>query len=320
MATHASAVQQLRGPTILISRPLSNSLLNNHHHHHPNLHLQLPLLWQCNNRSTLVLHVQWNGGSNNSTSRKLIKCNAGDVSVTETETESETGNTAAPAPPLPESASDAAAANWIPVIPASALPRGERRLIRQNDETILLLWYKDEVFAIENTSPAEGAYSEGLVNARLTADGCVVCPSTDSTFDLKTGEIKEWYPTNPVLRFLTKPVRELDVYPVKVDSGFISIDMKQKSSGESAEIVFGGRIEAGKTAKNVDVDEVRMVIDENEGGFGFTPKNELINGRAAMVGFSLLLIFELVTGKGLLKGIGFLDFLYRYTQGGSLVN
>jgi len=58
--------------------------------------------------------------------------------------------------------------NWVPVVPLSALPRGERRVIIQDGETILLLWYKDEVFAIENRSPAEGAYSEGLLNARLT--------------------------------------------------------------------------------------------------------------------------------------------------------
>lgn len=41
-------------------------------------------------------------------------------------------------------------------------------MIIQDGETILLLWYKDDVLAIENKSPAEGAYSEGLINAKLT--------------------------------------------------------------------------------------------------------------------------------------------------------
>lgn len=58
--------------------------------------------------------------------------------------------------------------NWVPVVPLSALPKGERRVILQDGDEILLLWYKDEVFAIENRSPAEGAYSEGLLNAKLT--------------------------------------------------------------------------------------------------------------------------------------------------------
>lgn len=53
-----------------------------------------------------------------------------------------------------------------------------------------------------------------------------------------------------------------------------------------------------------------MIVDEGEMGFGFTRKNELINGKAAIIGFLLVLDFELLTGKGLLKGTGFLDFLY----------
>lgn len=57
-----------------------------------------------------------------------------------------------------------------------------------------------------------------------------------------------------------------------------------------------------------------MVVDENVGGFGFTGRNELINGKAAIIGFLLLLDFELLTGKGLLKGTGFLDFLYSVTN------
>lgn len=66
------------------------------------------------------------------------------------------------------SASGGGGDNWVPVVPLGALPKGERRVIIQNGETILLLWYKDEIFAIENRSPAEGAYSEGLLNAKLT--------------------------------------------------------------------------------------------------------------------------------------------------------
>lgn len=205
--------------------------------------------------------------------------------------------------------------NWVPVVPLSALPRGERRVIIQDGETILLLWYKDEVIAIENRSPAEGAYSEGLLNAKLTQDGCIVCPTTDSTFDLRTGEIKEWYPNNPVLRVLTPALRSLFVYPVKTDDQNIYISMGDISNSDaSAEILFSGRAQPGFTAEDVNVEEVKMVVDESSGGFGFTSKNEIINGKAAVIGFLLLLDFELLTGKGLLKGTGFLDFLYSATD------
>ncbi|KAJ9145816.1 hypothetical protein P3X46_028150 [Hevea brasiliensis] len=205
--------------------------------------------------------------------------------------------------------------NWVPVVPLAALPKGERRVIIQDGETILLLWYKDEVFAIENRSPAEGAYTEGLINAKLTQDGCIVCPTTDSTFDLRTGAIKDWYPKNPVLRVLTPALRTLYVYPVKTDEDNIYISVKGGVKPDaSAEIVFSGKAQPGVTATDVNVDEVRMVVDEELEGFGFTGKNELINGKAAVIGFLLLLDFELLTGKGLLKGTGFLDFLYAATN------
>ncbi|KAF7836500.1 Rieske (2Fe-2S) domain-containing protein [Senna tora] len=204
--------------------------------------------------------------------------------------------------------------NWVPVVPLSALPRGERRVIIQDGETILLLWYKNQVFAIENRSPAEGAYTEGLLNAKLTQDGCIVCPTTDSTFDLRTGAIKEWYPKNPVLRVLTPALRTLFVYPVKTDEENIYISMRGAKSDASAEIVFSGRAQPGVTATDVNVDEVKMVVDEDLEGFGFTVKNEIINGKAAVIGFLLLLDFELLTGKGLLKGTGFLDFIYSVSN------
>ncbi|KAG2375572.1 hypothetical protein LR48_Vigan442s010800 [Vigna angularis] len=210
--------------------------------------------------------------------------------------------------------SSASGDNWVPVVPLAALPRGERRVIIQDGETILLLWYKDQVFAIENRSPAEGAYTEGLLNAKLTQDGCIVCPSTDSTFDLRTGDIKEWYPKNPVLRVLTPALRKLFTYPVKSDEQNIYISLRGGKTDASAEIVFSGKAQPGVTATDVNVEEVKMVVDEDQEGFGFTGKNEIINGRAAVIGFLLLLDFELLTGKGLLKGTGFLDFLYSVSN------
>lgn len=146
-------------------------------------------------------------------------------------------------------------------------------------------------------------------------DGCIVCPTTDSTFDLRTGEIKEWYPKNPVLRTLTPALRTLFVYPVKTDDENIFISMRGAAESDaSVEILFSGKAQPGVTATDVNVDEVRMVVDEDQEGFGFTRKNELINGKAAGIGFLLLLDFELLTGKGLLKGTGFLDFIYSVTN------
>lgn len=94
----------------------------------------------------------------------------------------------------------------------------------------------------------------------LLQDGCIVCPSTDSTFDLRNGVIKEWYPKNPVLRALTPALRTLFTYPVKVDGENIYISMKGGvKSDAAAEIVFSGKAQPGITATDVNVDEVSYI-------------------------------------------------------------
>lgn len=52
----------------------------------------------------------------------------------------------------------------------------------------------------------------------LPQDYAIECPATGSSFSLKDGSIKEWYPNNPVLRALTpqNTCRNMDVYQVKL--------------------------------------------------------------------------------------------------------
>ena len=124
------------------------------------------------------------------------------------------------------------------------LPRGDRKLVRALGKSVLMFWYRDTVFAIESRSPAEGAYSEGFEKARLTQDACIECPTTKSKFDLKTGEIKEWYPENPVLKALTPQdtCRPMEVFPVEVRDDGIYLDAKNGSLGPGfvAPIGLGG--------------------------------------------------------------------------------
>lgn len=79
-------------------------------------------------------------------------------------------------------------------------------------------------------------------------------------------------PNNPVLRFLTPPLRDLLTYPVKKDSEYIYINVQGIKSGNSAEIVFGGATQAGKTASDVSVDEV-LRKDSGFLPFSFLLKN-----------------------------------------------
>jgi len=92
-------------------------------------------------------------------------------------------------------------------------------------------------------------------------DGCIVCPSTDSTFDLRTGDVKEWYPKNPVLRVLTPALRKLFTYPVKTDEQNIYISLRGGKTDASAEIVFSGKAQPGVTATDVNVEEVTTITN-----------------------------------------------------------
>lgn len=129
--------------------------------------------------------------------------------------------------------------NFIPVLRPEDLPKGARKEVRAQDTEVLLFWYRNDVFAIEARSPAEGAYSEGFINSKFTQDYGIECPSTKSVFSLKTGDVETWYPNNAVLRLLTpqSTCRRLDIFPVKVTQDAIYVDV---TSSSRARITRGG--------------------------------------------------------------------------------
>lgn len=134
-----------------------------------------------------------------------------------------------------------------------------------------MFWYRDNVFAIESRSPAEGAYSEGFEKARLTQDACIECPTTKSKFDLKTGVIKEWYPDNPFLRRLTPQdtCRPMEVFPVEVRDDGIYVDAKNGSLGPDfvAPIGLGGS-NTSLENNNVFAVETPIYVEGEEDGAG----------------------------------------------------
>lgn len=129
---------------------------------------------------------------------------------------------------------------------------GERERKREREEQGLLLLtffsslsspfepphhhHHHQVYAIEARSPAEGAYSEGFADAKLTQDFCIECPTTKTLFSLKTGEVVAWYPTNPILRALTPrdTCRALDIFPVRLTQEAISVDAAGGSASAGA--------------------------------------------------------------------------------------
>jgi len=117
--------------------------------------------------------------------------------------------------------------NFVPVMRPEDLPKGVRKEVRVQGKSVLLFWYRNQIYAIEARSPAEGAYSEGFIRAKFTQDYCIECPSTGSLFSLKDGSIASWYPNNPVLRMLTpqSTCKPMEIYPVKLEQDAISVDV-----------------------------------------------------------------------------------------------
>ena len=179
----------------------------------------------------------------------------------------ETAEAPAEAPPAPAPL-EPAPEGFSKICAFEDLPRGDRKKVDALGKSILIFWYKDTVVCIEGRSPAEGAFSEGFANARLTQDGCIVCPGTASTFDLKTGEIKAWYPENPVLRRLTpiETCRPMEVFPVLVRPDGIFVDVKNGSLGPNfrAATTAGGS-DTSLENNNVYAVEPRMYVQGADG-------------------------------------------------------
>jgi len=179
------------------------------------------------------------------------------------------GQEAAPATAAAASPKTQVPESYIKLLSFSDLPRGDRKKIDALGKSILLFWYRDTICAIESRSPSEGAYSEGFERARLTQDACIECPTTKTTFDLKTGEIKAWYPDNPVLAKLTpqETCRNMEVFPVVVaeEEDAIYVGVKDGSLGPGfVSQSFKGGSDTSLENNNVFGIEPRMYTEDGQ--------------------------------------------------------
>lgn len=161
-------------------------------------------------------------------------------------------------------------ASFIPVMRPEDLPKGVRKEVRVEGKSVLLFWYRNQIYAIESRSPAEGAYSEGFIRAKFTQDYCIECPSTGTLFSLKDGSIQSWYPNNPVLRMLTpsSTCRTMEIYPVKLEQDAISVDVSGSvltNSNTGYNLTKGGS-DTSLENNNVYGLEPRMYVEGSDAG------------------------------------------------------
>ncbi|KAG2431527.1 hypothetical protein HXX76_009541 [Chlamydomonas incerta] len=209
------------------------------------------------------------------------------------------------------STSESSEAVWVPVCRPEDLPKGVRKEVEVDGRAVLMFWYRNQIYAIEARSPAEGAYSEGFIKAKFTQDYAIECPSTGSLFSLKDGSVVAWYPNNPVLRTLTPATfcRPLEIYPVKLAQEAIYVDVSDSRYNNAR-----GRGGAGTSAENNNVftvqptvyfegmdptKEAASLLQDGNTGEGTNPLTVLIGivalGMTAVAGTAFAIYYENLT-------------------------
>ena len=113
---------------------------------------------------------------------------------------------------------------WERALSESELEEGGRRVVDVGEHSILLLRHEGQVYAIASVCPHMRLPLKG---AKIQ-DGTIECRWHHSVFDLQTGRAVAWSPWPPAVgRVLGAISREkaLPVYPVKVEDGWISVEV-----------------------------------------------------------------------------------------------
>ncbi|ACK65371.1 Rieske (2Fe-2S) domain protein [Rippkaea orientalis PCC 8801] len=114
--------------------------------------------------------------------------------------------------------------SWTKVLAADQLPTGKREVVKVGERNILLLNHEGQIYAVARRCPHMNIK---MTRGKITEDGTIVCPMHRSSFDLKTGCVKEWTPFPPVVgKMIGKlsPEKPLPVFPIKVEEGSIWVD------------------------------------------------------------------------------------------------
>ena len=100
------------------------------------------------------------------------------------------------------------------------------------------------------------------MEAKLTQNDSIICPSTLSEFDLNTGEVRTWYPTNRVLSSITPQCRPMDVFQAQAAAGaiYVKLPLGAAEAAAARPSTAGG---AGTSAEgdNIYGIEPKMYID-----------------------------------------------------------
>ncbi|MEA5509815.1 Rieske (2Fe-2S) protein [Crocosphaera sp. UHCC 0190] len=117
--------------------------------------------------------------------------------------------------------------SWTKVIAADTLPTDSRQVVKVGNYNLLLLNHQGQLYAVSNTCPH---MKISMKKGKITDDGAIVCPMHRSSFDLKTGAVKEWTPWPPLVGKalgMISQEKALPVFPIKAEEGSIWVDLAE---------------------------------------------------------------------------------------------
>jgi nitrite reductase/ring-hydroxylating ferredoxin subunit len=114
---------------------------------------------------------------------------------------------------------------WIETITEEQLSPGDKQVFKTGDKKLLLINNEGKIYAVDNACPH---LKLPLKTGKIGSDCTITCPFHRSTFDLETGEVKEWSTFPPLIGNLMGKLsaeKSLPVYPTRVESGKIMVDL-----------------------------------------------------------------------------------------------
>ena len=116
---------------------------------------------------------------------------------------------------------------WIETILENELAEGKRKVIRVGGTSVLLIRHEGQIYAIESACP----HMRLPLKGGKVHDHTITCPWHHSTFDLDSGDVKDWSPWPPAVgRMLGALSREkaLSVFTTKVEQGKIWVQVSSE--------------------------------------------------------------------------------------------
>lgn len=114
---------------------------------------------------------------------------------------------------------------WTEVISEDQLLPGNRQVVKIGNQKILLVNQEGKIYAVDNACPH---LKLPLKKGKISADCVITCPFHRSSFDLATGEVKQWSIFPPVIGNLMGKMsseKPLPVFATRIEGGKIMVDL-----------------------------------------------------------------------------------------------